>query len=243
MILAISIVFLVAITVVTATFLMLMRQGYRWARTVLTGGAIASVVYSVTSLFAVERHPAAATAYAGTVIIGSVLIAGGVFLLHRKDAHDSSPADTGGRSVATGELSTVGWPDHDRPATRAVESPPPRRSRVLGLAGGRGHAGGVRSAARDVRWEMLPSSIAVSASCSRWPAAHWDSLAGKLRRGHRGFRRAAIGLSLGLVGLLALFSLSTRGLVWLLIMIAVMVGVVLITRPAAQAWYESEGRR
>jgi len=66
---------------------------------------------------------------------------------------------------------------------------------------------------------------------------------GKLRRGHRGFRRAAIGLSLGLVGLLALFSLSTRGLVWLLIMIAMMVGVVLITRPAAQAWYESEGRR
>ena len=26
--------------------------------------------------------------YAGTAIIGSVLIAGGVFLLHRKDAHD-----------------------------------------------------------------------------------------------------------------------------------------------------------
>ncbi|HYJ54633.1 MAG TPA: hypothetical protein VEX40_03740, partial [Mycobacterium sp.] len=87
-ILAISIVFLVAISVVTATFLMLMRQGYRWARTVLTGGAIASVLYSANSLFAVERHPAAATAYAGTVIVGSVLIAGGVFLLHRKDAHE-----------------------------------------------------------------------------------------------------------------------------------------------------------
>ena len=87
-VLAISIVFLVAITVVAATFLMLMRQGYRWARTVLTGGAIASVVYSVTNLFTVERHAAAATAYAGTVIIGSVLIAGGVFLLHRKDAHE-----------------------------------------------------------------------------------------------------------------------------------------------------------
>ena len=87
-VLAISIVFLVAITVVAATFLMLMRQGYRWSRTVLTGGAIASVVYSVTNLFTVERHAAAATAYAVTVIIGSVLIAGGVFLLHRKDAHD-----------------------------------------------------------------------------------------------------------------------------------------------------------
>lgn len=66
--------------------------------------------------------------------------------------------------------------------------------------------------------------------------------AGRIRNGHRGFRRAAIGLSLGLVALLALFSLSTRGLVWLLIMIAVMVAVVLVTRPAAQAWYESEGR-
>jgi hypothetical protein len=66
--------------------------------------------------------------------------------------------------------------------------------------------------------------------------------AGKIRNGYRGFRRAAIGLSLGLVVLLALFSLSTRGLVWLLIMIAVIVGVVLVTRPAAQAWYEAEGR-
>ncbi len=87
-VLAISIVFLVAISVVIATFLMLMRQGYRWARTVLTGGAIASVVYVANSLFAVERHVAAATAYAAAVIVGSVLIAGGVFLLHRKDAHD-----------------------------------------------------------------------------------------------------------------------------------------------------------
>ncbi len=87
-ILAISIVFLVAISVVIATFLMLMRQGYRWARTVLTAGAITSVLYSATSLFTVERDAAAATAYAGTVIVGSVLIAGGVFLLHRKDTHD-----------------------------------------------------------------------------------------------------------------------------------------------------------
>ncbi len=87
-VLAISIVFLVAISVVIATFLMLMRQGYRWARTVLTGGAITSVLYSATNLFTVERHAAAATAYAATVIVGSVLIAGGVFLLHRKDAHD-----------------------------------------------------------------------------------------------------------------------------------------------------------
>jgi uncharacterized membrane protein len=64
-----------------------MRHGYRWARTVLTGGGIASVVYAATSLFSVDRPPAAALVYAVTAIVGSVLIVGGVFLLHRKDAH------------------------------------------------------------------------------------------------------------------------------------------------------------
>lgn len=87
-VLAISVVFLVIIAAVVATFLVLMRQGYRWVRTVLTGGAIASVVFSATSLFTTERHAVAASVYAVTVIVGSVLIAGGVFLLHRKDAHD-----------------------------------------------------------------------------------------------------------------------------------------------------------
>ncbi len=69
------------------TFLILMRQGYRWARTLLTGGGVASVVYVATSLFTVERPATAAVIYAVTAIVGSVLIAGGVFLLHRKDAH------------------------------------------------------------------------------------------------------------------------------------------------------------
>jgi hypothetical protein len=64
-----------------------MRQGYRWARTVLTGGGIASVVYTGTNLFTVDRPPAAAVAYAVTAIVGAVLIVGGVYLLHRKDAH------------------------------------------------------------------------------------------------------------------------------------------------------------
>jgi hypothetical protein len=54
---------------------------------VVTGGGISSVVYTVTSLFTVARPPAAAVTYAVTAIVGSVLIAGGVFLLHRKDAH------------------------------------------------------------------------------------------------------------------------------------------------------------
>jgi hypothetical protein len=84
---AISAVFVAVLSAVVVTFLILMRHGYRWARTVLTGGGIASVVYTATSLFTVERPPTAAVIYAVTAIMGSVLIAGGVFLLHRKDAH------------------------------------------------------------------------------------------------------------------------------------------------------------
>ena len=84
---AISILFVVVIAAVVVTFMILMRHGYRWARTLLTGGGIASVVYTGSSLFTVERPPAAAVIYAVTAIVGSVLIVGGVFLLHRKDAH------------------------------------------------------------------------------------------------------------------------------------------------------------
>ena len=87
-VLAFSLVITFVITVVVATFLVLMRQGYRWVRTVLTGGAIAAVVFSAAGLFAAERDAVAAIGYAGPVIVGSVLIAGGVFLLHRKDAHE-----------------------------------------------------------------------------------------------------------------------------------------------------------
>ena len=45
--LAISIVFVALLAAVVVTFLILMRHGYRWARTSLTAGAIATVVYSV----------------------------------------------------------------------------------------------------------------------------------------------------------------------------------------------------
>ena len=84
---AISILFVAVIAAVVVTFMILMRHGYRWARTLLTGGGIASVVYTGNSLFTVERPPAAAVIFAVTAIVGSVLIVGGVFLLHRKDAH------------------------------------------------------------------------------------------------------------------------------------------------------------
>lgn len=74
------------LVVVVATFLMLMRSGYRWARTLLTGGGIGSVVYAVNGLSHADARPAVAITLAVTGIVGSVLIAAGTFLLHRKDA-------------------------------------------------------------------------------------------------------------------------------------------------------------
>ena len=84
---AISGTFVFVLAAIVVTFLFLMRQGYRWARTLLTGGGVASMVYAGTNLFSVERPPTSAVVYAVSAIVGSVLIAGGVFLLHRKDAH------------------------------------------------------------------------------------------------------------------------------------------------------------
>ena len=84
---AVTGIFLVVLCVLVVTFLLLMRQGYRWARTLLTGGGVAAVVYVISSLFTVQRSSTAAVTFAITGIFGSVLIAGGVYLLHRKDAH------------------------------------------------------------------------------------------------------------------------------------------------------------
>jgi hypothetical protein len=72
---------------IVVTFLILMRAGYRWARTVLTGGGIAAVVYIATRLFTVNWPPVYAVICGIAGIVGSVLIAGGMFLLHRSDAH------------------------------------------------------------------------------------------------------------------------------------------------------------
>jgi hypothetical protein len=86
-VLAVSVVFVVILAAVVLTFQILMRHGYRWARTVLTGGGVATIVYVGTNLFTVDRAAPGAVTYAVCGILGSVLIAGGVFLLHRKDAH------------------------------------------------------------------------------------------------------------------------------------------------------------
>lgn len=84
---AVSAVFVLVISAIVITFLILMRHGYRWARTLLTGGGFASVVYVVTSLFTVDRETTVAVIFAVTAIVGSVLVVGGMYLLHRKDAH------------------------------------------------------------------------------------------------------------------------------------------------------------
>lgn len=85
---AVSGLFLVVAIAVVATFAVLMRLGYRWPRTLLTAAGLTAVVYSVSSLFTVDRSEFAAVGFAVCTIIGSVLIGGGVVLLHRKDAHE-----------------------------------------------------------------------------------------------------------------------------------------------------------
>ena len=83
---AFTVVFAVLLAAVVLTFLLLLRGGYRWVRTVLVAGALATIVYTVSSLFTVPRDTVPALIYAGTGIIGMVLLAGGIFLVHRKDA-------------------------------------------------------------------------------------------------------------------------------------------------------------
>jgi hypothetical protein len=55
---------------------------------VLTGGAIATVVYVGIRLFTVTWPPMYAVLCGITGITGSVLIAGGMFLLHRLDSQE-----------------------------------------------------------------------------------------------------------------------------------------------------------
>ena len=79
--------FTAVVCAIVVTFLILMRAGYRWARTTLTGGGIATVVYIASRLFTVTWPPTFAVVCGVAGITGSVLIAGGMFLLHRSDAH------------------------------------------------------------------------------------------------------------------------------------------------------------
>ncbi|AQA06155.1 hypothetical protein BVC93_05565 [Mycobacterium sp. MS1601] len=85
---AISLTVLFVVDALVVTFLILMRSGYRWTRTVLTAGGLASIVSTVFGLFAAGRPPWAAVSSAVTGIVGVVLIAGGIYLLHRKESHE-----------------------------------------------------------------------------------------------------------------------------------------------------------
>lgn len=87
LVIAAAVVLAVVILTVVLTFLVLMRAGYRWARTVLTGGALASILYTASSLFTVQRPTVEALIYAVTGIFGAVMLAGGIVLLHRQDCH------------------------------------------------------------------------------------------------------------------------------------------------------------
>jgi peptidoglycan/LPS O-acetylase OafA/YrhL len=88
LVLGISAVFLVAVSSVVIALLVLLRQGYRWARTLLTCGGFAAMVYTVSNLSGLnQEQPAAAMGFAVAVILGSVLVAGGIVMLHRKDAN------------------------------------------------------------------------------------------------------------------------------------------------------------
>ena len=81
-----SVMFTIVLTSIVAAFLLLMRQGYRWARSLLTGGGLVAVLHSVGNLLTGDRQDAVAAGYAVTTIFGAVLIAGGLYVLHRKDA-------------------------------------------------------------------------------------------------------------------------------------------------------------
>ena len=84
---AVTTFFVLAVAAVVLTFTVLLRSGYRWARTLLTAGGVGTIVYTALSLLGAPREPVPAVIFAVTGIIGSVLIGGGIVLLHRADAN------------------------------------------------------------------------------------------------------------------------------------------------------------
>jgi hypothetical protein len=86
-VLVLSTAFTLAVGAIVLTFLILLRSGYRWTRTLLTGTGLGTIFYTLASLFGVARPPLPAVVFAVTGIVGSVLIGGGIYLLHRTDSH------------------------------------------------------------------------------------------------------------------------------------------------------------
>ena len=62
-------------------------------------------------------------------------------------------------------------------------------------------------------------------------------LAGRTRLGDARFRRAAVAFSVSLTVLLAVFSLMSRGVLWLVIMLLMLTASALVMRPAAASWF------
>lgn len=85
-VIVVTTVFCLILGAVVLTFIVLLRSGYRWTRTVLTAGGVTTIVYTAVSLFGVVRDPVPAVIYAATGIVGSVLIGGGIYLLHVPDS-------------------------------------------------------------------------------------------------------------------------------------------------------------
>ena len=50
-------------------------------------------------------------------------------------------------------------------------------------------------------------------------------------------------LAMAMAVLLAVYSLMSHGVLWLIPMVLAMVGAVLMVRPSAQAWFDAIGER
>ncbi len=62
-------------------------------------------------------------------------------------------------------------------------------------------------------------------------------LAGRTAKGDARYRRATVALAFTLVLVLALYTLLSGGIAWVVPMVLVMVAAVLIMRPSAQTWF------
>ena len=210
------VVFVFVLAAVVVTFLFLMRLGYRWARTLLTGGGVASVVYAGTSLFSVDRPTAPAVVYAVT--------------RHRRlgaDRRRSVPAAPQGRPRL---LRSLGLP--------TMSAPVPERPRIVDAAFWCWLLAAVSLVVLGMLMALTQAtcrpSSAVPEFCSRW--RDWRSAIsraapGQAMLGSDGRRSAS---ALALVVVLALFSSWRGGVLWLIPMILTMAGAVLIMRPSAQ---------
>jgi heme/copper-type cytochrome/quinol oxidase subunit 1 len=100
-----------------------------------------------------------------------------------------------------------------------------------------------QSVSDDVLRKFLLFSRAIGVFCAL-AGAGLGFLAGRMRRGDARFRRAIIGLALALivvVGLLAVF--ASVHVLALISLLPIIVGTMLLTRPAAAQWFVTDGQQ